>query len=478
VALLGVWGFMRLPSELAPIEDEDYIQGYFDYSNTVPEAVRMGWFNEVEKILQSVPEQVRVATGDWQQRWLWWSLILQPRSMRDKDLKTISAELQPKLDKVVGPRVGIQVGEGGGIDGDDSLKIILQYAAPYDQIVKLVKTIVEEAAKLPEFQRLHSEETVDIARIKVEVDRPFSQEMGVHPEEIEDTLYTFLSGRKANNFNFQGFNYDVQVQANLPFRSELSSMNQFFVAGSEGQWIPLGSLVTIKEINEPQNLKHYERMRGAAITVIAKSDVSLERSMQVLEPIIKKHLPPGASYKFGGKAEKYQEAKQAMWLTYGLSLIFIYLVLAALFESFINPFVVLLTVPLSLAGAVWAVNMFGGSNNIYTSIGLVTLIGLITKHGILIVDFSNRLIAAGLPVQKAVEEAATKRLRPVLMTTMAMVFGAVPLVFSIGAYANARIHIGWVIIGGMISGTFFSLYVVPVVYALLATVKNKRERLS
>lgn len=468
VALLGVWGFVRLPSELIPAEDEDYIHGYFDFANTVPDAVRIGWFNEVENILKTIPEGTRVATGDWQQRWLWWNLLLKPRAKRDRNFKQISEELQPKLAKIVGPRVGINMGEGSGMDGDEPLKVILQYAAPYDQIIKLVKAIMAEAETKPEFQRVSSEETWDISRIKVEVDRSFAQEMGVNPEAIEDTLYTFLAGTKANIFNFQGFDYDVIVQASLPFRSDQNHLNQFFISGSEGQWIPLGSLVNIQEVNEPQKLRHYERIRGASITINTHASVSLDEAMKTIEPIIKKHLPVGATYRFAGKAEKYQESRNAMWLTYGLSLVFIYLVLAALFESFVNPFVVLLTVPLSIAGAMWAVNAFGGSNNIYTSIGLVTLVGLITKHGILIVDFANRLKAEGLPVLQAVQEAATRRLRPVLMTTLAMIFGAVPLVFSIGAFANARIHIGWVIIGGMVCGTIFSLYVVPVVYSLVA----------
>jgi multidrug efflux pump len=464
VALFGVWGYAKLPSELKPAEDEDFIHGYFDFSNTVPDAVRTGWFDEVEKILKTIPEGTRVATGDWQQRWVWWNLLLKPRAERSRNFKQISEEIGPKLAQIVGPRVGINMGEGGGMDGDESLKVILQYAAPYERVIKLVKAIMEEAETKPEFQRLSSEETWDISRIKVDVDRPLAQELGVHPEMIEDTLYTLLAGNKANIFNFQGFDYDVLVQASLPFRSQQQSLNQFFVSGSEGQWIPLGSLVNIKEVIEPQKLKHYERIRGAAISIVPNASVSLEQAIKTIEPIIQKHLPVGASYRFAGTAEKYQESKQAIWLTYGLSLIFIYLVLAALFESFMSPFVVLLTVPLSIAGAMWAVNAFGGTNNIYTSIGLVTLIGLITKHGILIVDFANRLTAKGMPLVQAVQEAAAKRLRPVLMTTLAMVFGAVPLVFSIGAFANARIHIGWVIIGGMICGTIFSLYVVPVVY--------------
>jgi len=468
IALLGVWGFLRLPSELMPIEDEDYISGNFDFENALPESVRLGWLTEVEKIFASIPERDRIFTGDWQQRWLWWGLALKPSLDRDRGIQKITKELQEKLNGVVGPKVSAQIGEGTGVDGDDSLKVIIQYSADYKEVVNLVKAIIEEASQLPQFQRLVSDSAWEISRLKVDVDRAFADEMGVSAEAIEDTLYTFLSGRKANTFSFHGFDYDVQVQAALEHRSEWNTMDQFFVAGSENQLIPLGSFVTLKEVNEPNMIKHFERMRGAVINVTLKPDTSLEQAMQVLEPVILKHLPADAHYRFGGKAEKYQEARNAMWLTYALSLIFIYLVLTALFESFVHPFVVLLTVPLSVTGAMWAVNLAGGSNNIFTAIGLVTLVGLITKHGILIVDFANRLRMGGMSILAAVKEAATRRLRPILMTTFAMVFGAIPLLYSVGAFANARLHIGLVIIGGMIFGTIFSLYVVPVAYILLA----------
>lgn len=186
----------------------------------------------------------------------------------------------------------------------------------------------------------------------------------------------------------------------------------------------------------------------------------------MVEPMVKEIIPEDIRFRFGGKAERQKEAQLAMLFTYGLALVFIYLVLTALFESFIHPFIVLLTVPLSMTGALWAVKAMGGTNNIYTAIGLVTLIGLITKHGILIVDFSNRLSKTASSIKEAVLQAAETRLRPVLMTTLAMIFGAIPLVFTVGAGAVAQQHIGLVIIGGMLTGTLFSLFVVPVVYCL------------
>lgn len=476
IALLGVWGFERLPSELLPTEDEDYATGYFDFTNTLPEAVKESWLREVEALFATIPERDLSFTGEWQKRWLWWVLSVQPRAERKQGIDKILKQLEPKLQKIVGPHVGINWTAATGLGEDEALKIVIQYAADYDEVIKLVKNVMKDIEAHPSlFPRVSSDETLETSRIKVDVNRQFAGEAGVSPEDIEDTLFTLLSGRKASTFNFKGFDYDVLVRADRSFRSEFDSLNQFFVPGRSEEWIPLGSLVDLKEVEEPAQIKHYERMRGAAISVTLAPNVSLEQAISTLKPILQKQLPEDASYRFAGKAEQYQEAKAAMWLTYGLSLLFIYLVLAALFESFVHPFIVLLTVPLSVTGAVWAINAWGGTNNIYTSIGLVTLIGLITKHGILIVDFANRLVAEGMAAGEAVVLAAERRLRPVLMTTLAMIFGAVPLLFSLGAGANARIHIGWVIIGGMIGGTLFSLYVVPVAYRFVLSVHSIKQ---
>lgn len=465
IGLLGLWGFERLPSELTPVEDEGYFQGSIISENSVPEAVKNDWFHQIESILKTIPEQERIMTGVWQDQWMWWSVLLKPLNERKRNSMEIMKTLRPQLMKVVGPMVFIN--ENSNFGEDESLKIVIQDANDQSRLIETVNNIINDARTIPGISGLDSEQTWQKPRLQVLVDRALASELGVSIDAIEDTLYTLLSGRKAADFNFQGFDYDVEVRAPSKHRTELTHLNAFFVSGGEGQKVPLGSLVTLKEVLEPTQIKHYDRMRGAAINVSLTADISLDKAMSVLDPIIKKHLPHDAQYKFGGKAEKYKESKQSMLLTFGLALGFIYLVLAALFESFIYPFIVLLTVPLSMAGAVWAINAIGGTNNAYMSIGLVTLIGLITKHGILIVDFANRLRAEGVELKEAVLNAAESRLRPVLMTTLAMICGAIPLLFSRGAGAIAREHIGWVIIGGMISGTLFSLFVIPSVYSII-----------
>lgn len=468
IAGLGVVGFQRLPSELIPAEDEGLLAGNISADNPVSEAVREGWFKKVEAVLNSIPERDRVLTGIWQDQWIWWTLILKPNAERNRTSFEIAKELRPRLKEIVGPEV--QLFDNVNAKGDDSFKVVIQYAGASQHLIAAVNNMMREMRKLPGFDAIFSSQTWEKPRLSVVIDRALASELGVSISAIEETLYTFLSGKKAADFNFEGLDYDVQVRAPLAYRSELHSLNTYFVAGSEGQWVPLGSLVTLKEILEPNEIKHEERMRSASIHMSLQPNVSIDKAMQILTPIIKKYLPMDARYRFGGKAEQYRESRNAMFITFGLALAFIYLVLAALFESFLSPFVVLLTVPLSITGAVWAINFIGGTNNAYTVIGLVTLMGLITKHGILIVDFANRLrVEHGL--KEAVLQAATSRLRPVLMTTFAMICGAIPLIFSVGSGAIARKDIGWVIIGGMLMGTVFSLFVVPVAYSLMTKKK-------
>lgn len=466
-AVLGGWGFQRLPSEFMPAEDESYLQGSINAENSVTAAMRDDWFKKVEKVLKTIPEGERVMTGIWQDQWMWWYLIMKPSEDRKRDARKIINDLKPKLNEIVGPQVSIS--ENESFSGDESaLKIIIQYAGNPEKLIETLNSIMAEARKISGFGAVMSEQTWEKPRLKVTVDRLLASELGVSIEAIEDTLSTFLSGKKAADYNFQGLDYDVQVRAPRRLRSEFSNLNEYFVTGAEGQWVPLGSLVSLKEILEPNQMKHYDRMRGAAITIPLSPEMPLSQAMTLLAPIVEKHLPMDARFRFGGKAEQYKEAAQDTWLTFGLSLAFIYLVLAALFESFVYPFIVLLTVPLSIVGAVWAINMIGGTNNVYTTIGIVTLIGLITKHGILIVDFTNKLRAENQPLKEAILNATQSRLRPVLMTTFAMICGAIPLVTSIGSGAIAREHIGWIIIGGMITGTFFSLFVIPVIYSIVA----------
>lgn len=292
--------------------------------------------------------------------------------------------------------------------------------------------------------------------------------MGIEIETLGRTLETMLGGRQVTRFKKEGQQYDVVVKVADIDRENPDDMRRIYVRGTDGAMVPLSNLITIRETVTPKELNHFNQLRAATITGQVASGYSLSDGLAFLEKTANEVLPATAQIEYAGESREFREASANMYLTFLLALAFIYLVLAAQFESFTDPFIIMLTVPLSVTGALLALWWSGGTLNIYSQVGLVTLIGLITKHGILIVEFSNQLRGAGHPMLDAVIEAAALRLRPILMTTGAMVLGAVPLALATGAGAESRQDIGWVIVGGLLVGTLFTLFVIPVVYTYLS----------
>jgi multidrug efflux pump len=238
--------------------------------------------------------------------------------------------------------------------------------------------------------------------------------------------------------------------------------------------VQLANVVDVHEGVSPQSLNHFNRLRAVTISGQVAPGYTLGDVLQVMDETAKRVLPQSALTDLSGQSREFRDARGGFYLTLVLALVFIYLVLSAQFESFADPFVIMLSVPLSMAGAVGALWAAGGTWNIYSQIGVVTLVGLITKHGILIVEFSNQLRERGEELFAAVKHASVLRLRPILMTTGAMVLGAVPLAMSVGAGAESRIQIGWVIVGGMTVGTLLTLFVVPTVYTVMRQVLEGR----
>jgi multidrug efflux pump len=281
------------------------------------------------------------------------------------------------------------------------------------------------------------------------------------------TIETLLGGREVTRFKRQGKQYDVVVQIADVDRTKPDDLRRIYVRSRTTGLNTLSNLVTVEERVAPRELNHFNQLRSATITANIGPGYTLGDALAFLEKTAKEVLPLNARIDYGGQSREFKESSADIYLTFLLALAFIYLVLAAQFESFIDPFMIMLTVPLSMAGALLALYLTGGTLNIYSQVGLVTLIGLITKHGILIVEFANQIRAQGKSVFEAVIEASVLRLRPILMTTGAMVLGAVPLALAAGAGAESRKQIGWVIVGGLLVGTFFTLFVIPTVYTLV-----------
>jgi multidrug efflux pump len=251
-------------------------------------------------------------------------------------------------------------------------------------------------------------------------------------------------------------------------RANPNDISNIFVRGRNDAMVPLSGLVSVREGVAPRELNHFGQRRAATITALLAPDYALGDALQDVTEAARRVLPAGYALDYNGISREFRVSTGGVYFTFLLALAFIYLVLAAQFESFRDPFIIMLTVPLSMAGALLALKLSGGTLNVYSQIGLVTLVGLITKHGILIVEFSNQMQQKGLGVRDAVVEAAVLRLRPILMTTGAMVLGALPLALAHGAGAESRQPIGWVIVGGILLGTVLTLFVVPTVYSLVA----------
>ena len=273
-----------------------------------------------------------------------------------------------------------------------------------------------------------------------------------------------LGGRVVTRYKRDAEQFDVLVQTGAEGRATPDAIERLFVKGRNDVMVPLSSLVKVREAVSPRELNHFNQRRSVTLTANLAPGYSLGEALKFLDATAAKTLPQGYATELNGVSREFRASAGALTTVFGLALLFIFLVLAAQFESFVDPFVILLSVPLAMVGALAALQWSGGTLNVFSQIGLVTLVGLITKHGILIVEFSNQLRRQGRATREAVVEAASLRLRPILMTTGAMVLGAVPLAMATGAGAESRQQIGWVIVGGMSVGTILTIFVVPAVY--------------
>jgi multidrug efflux pump len=297
--------------------------------------------------------------------------------------------------------------------------------------------------------------------------------VGAEVDAIGRTLETLLGGRQVTRFKREGKQYDVIVRLEDKDRVQPTDLTSIYVRARDGQLVQLSNLVQLKETVAPKELNHFNRLRAAIITGSLAPGYTLGEALDFLEAAAREELGPGGQTALDGESREYRESGAQLYLIFVLALAFIYLVLSAQFESFVSPFVIMLTVPLAMTGALAALLLLaltfggGGTLNVYSKVGLIMLVGLITKHGILIVEFANQLRERGKETFEAVAEAAALRLRPILMTTGAMVLGALPLAAALGPGAEARRPIGWVIVGGLLLGTLLTLYVIPAAYTLM-----------
>lgn len=473
------WLFSQLKSELSPVED----RGTFMAFVIAPEGSTMQYTDKymhaVEEIAKSVPEIETlfavVAPGlerpnpvnigiafavlsDWEQR--------------TRPQMQITKELTPKL---FGGLPGVisftkDPPSLGGSFLDKKVNYVL-YGTSYEELQGKVGPMMAKLSQYKGLTGLDTDLKLNKPQLRVDIDRDKAAALGVSMETIGHTLETLMGGRDVTRYKREGKQYDVVVQVEDVNRRQPSDLTSIYVRGRDGSLHQLSNLVQIRETVAPKELNHFNKQRAAIINANIAEGYSLGEALAFIDQTVAETLPPGTASDLDGESREFRETGNEFYLTFVLAILFIYLVLAAQFESFVGPFVIMLTVPLAMLGAAAAMYWLskggsGGTLNVYSRIGLVMLVGLITKNGILIVEFANQLRRAGREKLDAVVEASTLRLRPILMTTLATVLGAIPLAFSHGAGAEARQAIGWVVVGGMIVGTMLTLFVVPTFYSL------------
>ena len=478
VALSSVFLLKALKSELAPIEDRGIILGVF----LAPEGATLDYTDKYGKQLEGIygntgdVERYFVVSGnptvsqgisfvgltDWKQR--------------KRGAAEVVKELFPKFMGIPGvlafPIMPPSLGQS---PRERPVNFVVVTSSSYQELQQMTGKILAEVAKNPGITNVDTDLKLNKPELSVAVNRDKSSDTGVQIETVGRTLETMLGGRQVTRFKRDGEQYDVIVQVADADRTTPSDIRDIFVRAKDGSMIPLSSLVSVDETVSPRELNHFGQRRAVTITANLTPGYTMGEALKFMEDAASRALPPGYAIDYAGQSREFKTSSASLALTFVLALAFIYLVLAAQFESFRDPFIIMLTVPLSMTGALLALLLSGGTLNVYSQIGLVTLVGLITKHGILIVEFANQLQEKGHDIKQAVIEASELRLRPILMTTGAMVLGAIPLALARGAGAESRQQIGWVIVGGLLLGTFFTLFVVPTVYSLLARRREVAE---
>ena len=474
MVMAGIGSFTLLKttkSELAPLEDRGVILtvingpdgATMDYTTRYAQTIeRMASkYTEFDRIFTVVGNPT-VAQGNVFYR-------AAPWEQRTKTTLEIAREMTPAIAGLPGVTAfPITPPSLGQPFRDRPLNFVIVTTDSYQNLAQVVRTFQEEIAKNPGIVSVDTDLRLNKPEISMDVDRERAADMGVPIDNIARAVETMMGGRQVTRYKREGDQYDVMVQTSPSGRDTPDDIEHIFVRGRNDAMIPLSALVRIKEVVVPRELNHFGQRRSASITANIAPNYSLGEAIVFMNDTAKKVLKPGYATDLNGTSREFVKTSGSLVIVFILSLLFIFLVLAAQFESFVDPLVILFSVPLSMVGALLALQLSGGTLNVFSQIGLITLVGLITKHGILIVEFANQLRAEGMDALEAVKQSATLRLRPILMTTGAMVLGAIPLALATGAGAESRKQIGWVIVGGMSLGTLLTIFVVPTMYTFFA----------
>jgi len=474
---LAIWfSFSQLKSELSPIEDRGVVLAAIvgpegatsDYMNAY--AKRLEGIIEHTPAVQSFGYVMGLGSGHLPLSNQGFGFIrLADWGKRKLDSQQIAGMLFPQFMGIPGflaiPITPQSLGARGNAKPVD---VVIEDTRDYPQIGADLEKLMAKLHQNPGLVGLDSDLKINTPQVNIHLDREKMADLGISPYDAGHAVELLLAARQVGTFKYEGEQYNVILQANDDQRVDNADLASVQLRTASGAMVPLADVATLTNSVAPRDLNRFNRVRSVEVTSNLAPDYALGDALKAVQQAVKETFPATTHIDYSGQTREYLESSNAMYTTFGLAVLFIFLVLAAQFESFVDPVIILFTVPLTMLGALLALWITGNTLNIYSQIGLVTLVGLITKHGILLVEFANEAeVHEGLSKLEAIRRAAELRLRPILMTTAAMVLGALPLAIAHGAGAESRHQLGWVIVGGMSLGTLMTLFVLPCVYTYL-----------
>jgi len=483
VLLLAIVAMLMMTqSELAPVEDQGFILTMGIAPDNASVQYVQTYAEQVEDILSTYPEydQTFVIAGMPVENNVMAGMVLSPWSQRDRSQMDIQPQWQGELFGGAGMDVyAINPPSLPGTPMGMPVNFVITTTSDYNTLFEVSEELKQKAMASGVFMMVNNTLRINKPQAHVLIDRDKAGQLGISMRDIGNVLAIQLGDFRSNYFDMQGRSYEVVPQADKRFQQTKEAIEKLYVNTQTGKQVPLSTVVKITQEVVPNNLTQFQQLNSATIEAIPLPGVAtIADAHTFLSKTLGEIAPAGFMYDYGGQSRQFEKEGATLLMTFVLALIVIYLVLSAQFESFRDPFVVLIAVPLSIFGAMIPLFFGFATMNIYTQVGLITLIGLISKHGILIVEFANQQQRKGVDKITAVKEAAALRRRPILMTTAAMVLGVMPLVLASGAGAVSRNNIGLVITVGLSVGTLFTLFVVPVFYSLIATDYDEKAEIQ
>ncbi|TAL04201.1 MAG: multidrug efflux protein [Rhodospirillaceae bacterium] len=460
--------------ELAPQEDGGFMAALMIAPPSSTLQQRELFMEQAAGVFSSVPEVIHSIHMDTPDRALI-GIALAPWDKRKRTMSEVQGPLQKDLNQIAGFRVAIFQPPPLPVGFGLPVQFVIGSTQPFDRMNDVGQAFLEQTSKMGMFSFLSSDLKIDLLQTTVEIDRDKAAQLGLNMTDVGRAMTTMLGGGYVNYFAFDGRAYKVIPQVQQNYRLNPQQLLDYHLRIADGSVVPLSTIAHLSTKTIPESLPHFQQLNSVTIQGVLAPGVAMGDALDALRALAARTLPAGYSVDYGGTSRQYMQESSGFLLTFVFALIIIFLSLAALFESFRDPLIILVSVPMSIAGALVFISTgIGGTTlNIYTEVGLVTLMGLISKHGILIVEFANAEQHRGKPKREAVELAAATRLRPILMTTAAMVLGVMPLLLASGPGAGARFNLGLVIASGISIGTLFTLFVVPAAYLILAADHTK-----